>query len=149
MPTLSRQLIIVERKNTSPIYIRLLSELEEQKQVAQYVTMQYPKVIFNTSMSGVNLGEVVGKRYKDLGNKKSYPDFFFAEPLNGYHGLYIEYKKTGEKLFKKDGITYKTEHLQEQAEMIEKLNARGYYATFCIGFDEAKKTIDNYFKGVL
>lgn len=62
-----------------------------------------------------------------------------------YHGLMIELKKTGEKIVKKDG-TYKTDHLKEQAEVLSKLQAQGYYAVFAIGFEQAKNIICQYMK---
>ena len=133
MPTLSRQ----------PI-----SEANEQKLVVQYLRLQYPNVIFNCDMSGIKLSIGQAVKQKALGMPKGYPDLFIAEPNNKYHGLFIELKKSGLKLFKKDG-SWINEHIEEQNEMIGKLNARGYYATFCIGFEEAKETIDNYLKGAL
>ncbi len=138
MPTLSRQMVKVER-NGSPIYVAGLSETTEQIHVVKYARMQYPDILIQHDLSKGKRTPKQGAYLKQQGWQKSFPDY----------GLYIEFKKTGEKLFKKDAITYRTEHLQEQAEMIEKLKARGYYATFSIGFEEAKKTIDNYFKGVL
>ena len=58
-------------------------------------------------------------------------------------GLYIEIKKDGEKLNKKDG-SWRTPHIAEQAKKLEKLRARGYRAEFGVGFDECKKIIDEY-----
>lgn len=68
---------------------------------------------------------------------------FIAMPNKEYHGLFVELKKVGTRLKKKNG-QYATKHIKEQAEMIEKLNTAGYYAAFAVGFDEAKKIIDNY-----
>ena len=133
MPTLSRQ----------PI-----SEANEQMLVVQYLKLQYPNVIFNADMSGIKLSIGQAMKQKRLGMPKGYPDLFIAEPYDTYNGLFIELKKSGLKLKKKDG-SWINEHIEEQSEMLEKLNERGYYATFCIGFEEAKQTIDNYFKGLL
>jgi hypothetical protein len=133
MPTLSRQ----------PI-----SEANEQMLIVQYLKLQYPNVIFNCDMSGIKLSIGQAVKQKKLGMPKGYPDLFIAEPNDKYHGLFIELKKSGTKLKKKDG-SYINEHIEEQAEMIHRLQERGYYATFCIGFDEAKQTIDNYFKNQL
>jgi hypothetical protein len=130
MPTLSRQ----------PI-----SEANEQMLVVQYLKLQYPNVIFNCDMSGIKLSIGQAVKQKKLGMPKGYPDLFIAEPNGKYHGLFIELKKSGTKLFKRDGKPV-NEHIEEQNEMLDRLQERGYYATFCIGFDEAKQTIDNYFK---
>ena len=125
-----------------------ISEANEQMLLVQYLKLQYPNVIFNADMSGIKLSIGQAMKQKKLGMPKGYPDLFIAEPNGTYNGLFIELKKSGLKLKKKDG-TWINEHIEEQALMIDRLLERGYYATFCIGFDEAKQTIDNYFKGVL
>jgi hypothetical protein len=68
---------------------------------------------------------------------------FIAKMMNGKGGLFIELKKEGTKLKKKDG-TWLTSHLAEQAEMLEMLKMEGYEAYFGVGFDETKEIIDNY-----
>ena len=86
--------------------------------------------------------------------ERGYPDLFIAESSTniwdstvrewGLHfGLYIEIKKDGEKLTKKDG-SWRTPHIAEQAEMLEKLRQAGYKAEFGIGFEGCKLIIDDY-----
>ena len=129
-----------------------ISEANEQMLVVQYLKLQYPNVIFNADMSGIKLSIGQAMKQIKLGMPRGYPDLFIAEPNEMrygtfYFGLFIELKKSGLKLKKKDG-SWINEHIEEQAQMY-KLNLRGYYATFCIGFNEAKQTIDNYFKNQL
>lgn len=72
-------------------------------------------------------------------------------------GLLIELKKDGETLYPGrrarnrfrsiDGKEYKTEHLQEQADVLFKLRQRGYAAEFAVGFAETKRIIDEYLGG--
>jgi len=52
---------------------------------------------------------------------------------------------SGNGILKKNG-SYKTPHIAAQAETIERLINKGYWATFAIGFDQAKQEIDNYMK---
>ncbi|MCM1218179.1 MAG: hypothetical protein NC548_27150 [Lachnospiraceae bacterium] len=61
-------------------------------------------------------------------------------------GLYIELKKDGTRLKKRNG-SWATEHIAEQAEVLDKLRRRGYCAEFAVGFDEAKRIIDEYLGG--
>lgn len=123
-----------------------MAKREENLQLAvsKYIKMQYPKVLFTSDASGVrlNMGQAVAMKAMKSG--KGWPDMFIAEPSGDYHGLFIELKKEGEKLYKKDGVTPKTEHLEDQMVMIEKLHLKGYFACFAIGFDQAKTVIDNY-----
>lgn len=124
----------------------MANKVEESLQlgVCQYLRLQYPNVLFTSDASGVRLTMRQAVDMKNMKSEKGWPDMFIAEPRLGFHGLYIELKKQGEKLFKRDGVTYKNEHLEQQAEMISKLKQRGYCATFAIGFDDAKLVIDNY-----
>ena len=71
---------------------------------------------------------------------------FIAEPRNGMHGLFIELKKSGTRLKKKDG-SWASSHLEEQNVMLNELGKRGYAAYFAVGYDEAKDIIDDYLGG--
>ena len=120
-----------------------MSEKSEHAAVCNYIRFQYPDVLFNTDLSGIKTTIGQAMQLKQLRSSKGFPDIMIFEPRAGKHGLFIELKRTGEKIFNRSGV-YKTEHLEEQAAMIAKLNERGYYATFCIGADEAINIIDWY-----
>lgn len=146
------------------------SELELQAQVADYIRLQYPSVIFHSDFgSGVKLtmGQAV-KQKRLNGGRRAWPDMFIAEPrwfdvetrqknTDGVavptkarmvkHGLFIELKKGGTRIFKKDGSLVSDEHIREQFDMLEQLRRAGYVAEFAVGFDEAKKIIDEYLGG--
>lgn len=122
-----------------------MTESELQVQVAYYIRLQYPNVIFHSDYgSGVRLtaGQAIRQKQQN-GGRRAYPDMFIAKMANGKGGLFIELKKEGVRLKKKDG-TWAKPHLSEQAEMLKKLREEGYEATFAVGFDEAKMIIDNY-----
>ena len=63
------------------------------------------------------------------------------------NGLFIELKRDGERIRKKKDLTYASEHIKEQAEMLNELRERGYAAFFAVGFDQAKQIIDEYLGG--
>lgn len=163
----------------------MTSESDLQIQVADYLRLRYPDVMFHSDFgSGVKLtpGQAV-KQKRQNGGRRAWPDMVIAENrlvrcmfganhgltipslskdfiegecdgMNKYCGLYLELKKEGETLYpgpraknrfkSKDGKEYKTEHLMEQADCLYDLRQRGYCAEFAIGFDEAKKIIDEY-----
>lgn len=122
-----------------------MTESDLQVQVAYYLRLQYPDVIFHSDYgSGVRLTRYQANvQRKQNGGRRAYPDMFIAKMMNGKGGLFIELKKEGTKLKKKDG-TWLTSHLAEQAEMLEMLKMEGYEAYFGVGFDETKEIIDNY-----
>lgn len=160
------------------------SESDLQTQVADYLCLQYPDVMFHSDFgSGIKLtpGQAV-KQKRQNGGRRAWPDMTIAEfrridvaygscsPFMSYFphlregqvqwmmfgGLYLELKKEGEKIYpgprakrhrSKDGKDYKNEHIMEQADVLYGLRQRGYCAEFAIGFDEAKKIIDEYLGG--
>lgn len=120
-----------------------MSEYTEHLQICNYLATYYPNVLFTTDLSGVKLNMGVAIKVKNLKSCRGFPDIFVLQPNKNFKGLFIELKKSGQKLFKKDG-SYKSEHLQEQSEVIKRLNDLGYLATFCIGYDNAIEVINNY-----
>ena len=125
-----------------------MSEAELQKQVAIYIRLQYPDVIFHSDFgSGVKLTPWQAKMQKmQNGGKRAWPDMFIAEPKGKWHGLFIELKKEGTRLLKRDG-DFASEHIAEQDAVLRELNEKGYKAEFAIGFEQALNLIDDYLGG--
>lgn len=113
------------------------------KNIAQYMGLQYPKVLYHFDQAGLNLSKAQAGMMKAIQCDRGFPDFQVFVANECYNGLFIEVKKDGVKLTKKSG-DWVNEHVAEQAEMIEKLIKLGYHAQFCIGFDECKECIDWY-----
>lgn len=82
---------------------------------------------------------------KNLRSSRAFPDLVIYEPRRGFYGLFLELKRTGEKIHRRDGTIRADQHLQEQSEMLQALETRGYCARFAIGYTEAKTIIDWYF----
>lgn len=130
-----------------------MTEAQLQEQIAQYIRLQYPNVLFHSDFgSGIKMtkGQAI-KQKRQNGGIRGWPDMFIAEPVphmknNRYRvllGLFLEFKKEGTRLKKKNG-EWASDHIAEQAEMLSKLTERGYIAKFAVGFDEAKRIIDTY-----
>lgn len=132
-----------------------MKESELQTKVADYLRLQYPNVVFHSDYgSGVKLTvrqATIQKRQN--GFRRGWPDMFIAEKsalANGvtlFSGLFLELKRENTRLKKRNG-EWASDHIAEQAKIIEQLNERGYLATFAVGFDEAKEIIDKYLGGV-
>lgn len=152
-----------------------MTEAELQTAIAEYLARQYPDVLFHSDFgSGIKLTPAQAVRQKrQNGGKRAWPDMFIAQPMlrmfvgkdepnemirlgeegdsielanEIYAGLYLELKKEGTRLKKKNG-DWATEHIAEQAKVLEKLRDRGYCAEFAVGFEEAKRIIDEYLGG--
>lgn len=129
------------------------SKGEENLQLAicNYLKLKYPHVIFTCDLSsGMKLPIWIAAKNKKMRSSRALPDLFIAKPryFSGgthNHGLFIELKKTGVKLHKKDGSPIDA-HVGEQIVILSMLQNLGYKACFGIGFDNTIKIIDDYLK---
>lgn len=115
--------------------------------IAAYLQDQYPDVIYRFDLAAdLKLTPGQAAKHKRLHPERGYPDLFIANPSRDFwlHGLFLELKAEGNNPFKKDGTLKKDKHLVEQEKMLERLRKLGYIAEFAVGFDEAKKLIDDY-----
>ena len=88
-------------------------------------------------------------------NGRAWPDLFIASPyayqraiegFTDFAGMFLELKKEGVRLRKRDG-TWASDHIAEQAAILELLGEAGYVAQFAVGFDEAVQLIESYLSG--
>lgn len=147
----------LQRQTLKQRYIPKNVKHEEslQLQVCSYLRMQYPNVVFRSDYaSGLMLTRNQAVKHKRLQSSRAWPDLFIYAPMvhgdKHYCGLALELKKDGTTVILKTGPRKghlsTDQHIQEQAVMLRELNRIGYYANFAVGFDEAVKIIDWYFK---
>lgn len=79
-------------------------------------------------------------RMKAEGMRAGSPDLFLAHPTR-FNGLFIELKK---KVWKPPKSGKALEHHERQLKYMILLCNQGYQAQFCLGFDDAKRTIMEY-----
>lgn len=77
-----------------------------------------------------------GGRLRAEGLKKGVPDICLPVPRGIWHGMYIELKRQ---------CGGKTS--PEQREWIDALNAQGYRACVCRGWEAAAREIEKYLRG--
>ena len=73
-------------------------------------------------------------RAKREGVRKGVPDICLPVPRGSYHGLYVELKAKGGRV------------KPEQREWLHALQEKGYAAHLCVGWEDAKETIESYLK---
>lgn len=115
--------------------------------VCDYLKLQYKDVIYRTDFAAgikMTMGQAIA--HKRLQSGRAYPDLFIAEPRAHYHGMYLELKRDGTRVYLKNGELSTDPHIQEQAAVLADLRSRGYYAEFAVGFDDAKAQVDTYLK---
>ena len=108
-------------------------EYELQKQVVEYIDLQYPDALYCATLGGVRLSIGAAVKLKRQGYRKGIPDLIIYEPRFHWHGLAIEIKSD------------KGQASPEQEIWLEKLVARGWLAVCLNSFDLIKITIDSYF----
>lgn len=131
-----------------------MTESQTQEAIANYIRAVYPLAIFHSDFgSGARLtpGQAA-KQKRQNGGRRAWPDLFIAEPIEGqdghrWNGLFIELKKEGVRVFKKNGEIVADKHFREQDEVLKALQLRGYAAAFGIGYDQTCELIDQYMKG--
>lgn len=126
-----------------------VSERTLYRQIAQYLQLQYPGVIYRFDLAAdMKLTAGQASRHKVLHPHRGYPDLFVACVCTigdrYYHGLFLELKREGTRILKKDGTLVADAHIREQYDLLVDLEQRGYKASFAVGFDQAKQIIDEY-----
>lgn len=109
------------------------SEHAEQATLVQWLAIAHPTVRIFAIPNGGRRGKLEAMRLQLEGVSPGVPDLMLPTPRGKHHGLFVEMKRT------KGGRTS-----NEQKDWIAYLQANGYRAIVCHGFEEAKKEIECY-----
>lgn len=125
---------------------RSQEEMLLHKAVCQYLTLQYPKVLFRSDSGGIFKTPAQAGLYSVLQSGRGHPDLMIIHgrimPDNSFvAGIVIEFKKNEKEATKPCGKK-KTEHLKEQQDMMVRYKEQHYWGSFCWKFDQAKCLID-------
>ena len=115
------------------------------KQIAIYLRLQYPNILYHFDYAGLNHSKAQAGMMKAIQGDRGFPDLIIIAIRNNYSGMAMEIKKEGTKLNKKNG-DWINEHIKQQADILNKLRSNLFYTCFGIGFDDCKKQIDDYLK---
>lgn len=109
------------------------SEHAEQVSLVQWFEVTYPALRIFAIPNGGKRGKLEAMRLKQEGVRSGVPDLMIPVPCGGFHGLFVEMKKT------KGGTVSK-----EQKDWIAYLVKNGYKAQVCNGYKEARAVIESY-----
>lgn len=123
---------------------RLSPEQQLHAQVADYLKLQYPRVLWRSDMAGVRLTPLQASKAKRVQHSRAFPDLFIYEAKQGKYGLALELKRDGTTIYLKNGNLTANPHIREQAAVLDQLREAGYAAEFGVGFDQCKQIIDRY-----
>lgn len=112
--------------------------------ICLYIKDKYPDVIFTSESSGIRVPMGQARQLKRMRSCSALPDIWIMEPRRSYFGFFLEVKKEGTTIFKKNGDIRADEHLKAQYEILQKLQEKNYFAHFVVGYDSAIAMIDYY-----
>jgi len=103
---------------------------------------KYPQLkLLYANMNGVRRSKRYTAKLKRRGMKAGIPDMFLPASRHGFHGLYIELKRPQSKSHTKGRLS------KEQKVWVTNLNAEGYAARVCYGWEDARDILVYYLEG--
>lgn len=116
------------------------SESDEQQWLFEWAKRQekvYPglELMYHIANEGKR-SAAGGKSLVEQGLKKGVPDICLPVAKGGYHGMYVELKRT------KGGRVG-----EEQEKWLSELKNQGYHTALCRGWEQAKNEIAAYMSG--
>lgn len=126
---------------------RPLTESELHSAVIAWIKKNYPHIRVTSTLNGEKFSRLQAIRVAKNQSHQGVPDIIIHHNNDNYPILFLELKKDGTKLFKKDGSLLKNDHIEEQAEYINYLREQGYCADFSIGYVDTIIKIKTYLDG--
>lgn len=121
-------------------------EYRLHQNIAEYLRLQYPDVVFLSTLNGIRLPPGQAKQAASLQCGRGIPDIIILESRRGYAGLCGEIKTGTSEVYRQNGEVRENRHILEQLDMLKALQDRNYHASFWCGFDNAKSVIDWYLR---
>lgn len=114
-----------------------ISEDQLQKQVAAYLDLKYPNILWFHVPNGGSRNFFEAVKLKAMGVKPGVPDIMIFNKQGPYSGLYVELK------------VGKNKPNDNQLAMHKKLEDNGWRGCVVWTFDDARTFIDGYLSGKL
>ena len=121
-------------------------EFQLQSTIADYLRKAHPSIPFLSDVrAALKLTIPQQVRQKKIQHHDfAMPDMCIFAPRHGHAAMFMELKASSP--FQKNGKLYKDDHLERQAEWLEKLTRLGYFAAFYWDADQARNAIEEYLK---
>lgn len=125
---------------------KAIKEKSVHKQVVDWLKLAHPGIVFRSDGGGIRLTIGQATQFSKLQSSRAFPDLNILEARGEYNGFLLEIKRDRDEVYCKDGSLRKLPHIQEQAEMLQKLRDKDYWADFGMGFDDCQKKINHYLR---
>ena len=94
------------------------SETNLHIRIAYYIKHNYPDVIFTSESSGIKLSIGQAVVLKKMRSGRALPDLMLFEARRGYNGMFLEIKKEGISIYKRNGEIKRDKHLRARRSFI-------------------------------
>lgn len=117
-----------------------------QRALITTLRVEFPFVVdfFNDWAAGAYLTPGQFRERRALSSGKGWSDLFIPYPSRGYHGLFLEIKKEGVRIKRRDGQLVSDDQIRTEAAFLQRMNRLGYFARFGIGMDNCERFIRWY-----
>jgi len=115
------------------------SEIKLQEAFCTWLCMRHPSIMFRSMPNDI-------RKTLRRQDGRSHPDTIILKPVGKWHGICIEFKKSRETLFRKNGEYRQARHLKKQLECMKELLNVGYFVAFCWELDQGIEVFENYLK---
>jgi hypothetical protein len=112
-------------------------EYELQCKVAQWLMLEYPKILFTIAPAGFITSAGIGMKAKRMGYRSGTPDILIFKPSGMFHGMFLELK------------CGKNDVSDAQKEFLEIAQGLNYYCCVAWDFETAKLNLTSYLENIL
>jgi len=123
-------------------------EFELQIGLIIYVKHKYPEfaqIIKGDAFNGLQkLSPYMGSKTKAMGNIRGWPDFQIPIAKRGYIGFFLELKRLGTTIIKKNKELVADAHIREQWVLLQFLKKQHQFAEFGVGWEQCTSYTDWY-----
>ncbi len=134
-------------EDINPVLIDKGLEFELQIALIVYTRHRYPAIahlVKGDAFNGLQkLSPYMGTKTKAMGNIRGWPDIQIPIARRGYIGFFLELKRLKTRLKTKEG-KYASEHIAEQAVLIQSLSDEKHFAQFGVGWAQCTSYTDWY-----
>lgn len=115
----------------------------EQKRFEDWLRKNYPAVRFTADFVG-HAESLSSIAHIHRATDFTTPDLMIFKPSGIYHGIFMEFKTTDFKLYRRDGKMIANQHIRDQYKTLLDLRKEGYYADFIPGCQRAIDVFTQY-----
>lgn len=160
MGSITRQILTPYKQKQRYVPKHKKHEESVQLRVCSYLRQHLPDVDFHSDYAaGLKLTKNQAIIRKRLNSGRGWSDLFIPEPMTHtlpdgtqktYNGLFLELKKSDITIYvtqgERKGELVANPQIIIEADFLKRMNKKGYFARFAVGYDKAVQLINWYFE---